>query len=1157
MPFTLEHVLVSQPLDLVKQDTAQGFFFTVAAQGKFLVLHPGRLQREATASVRHSMRIDTPSTQPPPPPHGIDDPTGGGLGGHPLPDPVPHPLHNGVQVTVEAIPLNLRILDPNGQVFTRNEVTLADLKKFRTVRGASRPWSFTLSGTSRTYQPVAALNESVTEPKGALNLGVTETVASLSAGPLVPRTEVERGPMRFTFDLYRVGDFVAKVSRSSFPPLPWRGSMRLVDPNGAEFAKSNGDVLRCAIPLTVLGRSRDAAGKARPWTLEVTSLLGGVAFGRHMVSASVVGSTRINTAVLESRIQRIFGADGTFLTFRGVNKGDRAKAVLTISDVASAETIDMFDLLDSRLKATGQPTDVNANTDLVLFDRESDIGYGARVDVSSLKTTSIRISVGRAQHLTPNTPAVRISVGVEGQVKVVGHDLTLATAKANGGKVEVEVGLQIDPDGTPRVVSWVPDKPFDIDLKTGAIVAWIALVTAAGAGAGGGIGGPLGAIIGAGAGLIGGSLSVAAVDEAVENYVNGGFSDGVKKLFEDPTLAPRIFMTLLGAHVNHLPTKFEGDEVVFEYVAPLEPDPKPRRNYAGAIGRTLMEEAIGHTGFMPRTLGDTWAAENLKSKIDHIVVVMMENRSYDHVLGYRSLRPTDPNVKEEGWTPELIQKVNERAELFRPPPPPANRPGVFFDQNPPVQPMRLSAFPLNPRNLRTRLPKGVGHELEDVTEQMKDQIEGPGGKRINDPGGFINNFRRRKLENDPYGKDFVVPFDVLRYYEKDAGVIDPNTQQPVNDLPMYAFLAENYAFCDTYYCSHPGPTLPNRMFSLAGDVQYDRYGFPILDNNDGDNFLLSRALTINDVLTREGVSWRVYESVPSVTMLRMFARYAGDNVNIRPLADLEHDFVVGNVPSVVVIEPAMHHHPEDDDHPDADMFRGQSFIKRVYAALTANPDVWAKTMLIITYDEHGGLYDHVIPPIADVFESPLPDLFDPGHVAGTISDGSSPPPPPPPPPHGGPGGVLHGLHLHAELLDMLAGDLPQLVSTDRTVKVPYGVRVPTFVVSPWTAAGKGTEIVLDHCSILKTILARFCGDKKPFLSDRVHVSHSFEAYLVESTPRQVGAAPDLGSDLPIDVRRAVSPTSSIITAPLFKKQMREELVDYHEISGRLARMLGR
>ena len=97
---------------------------------------------------------------------------------------------------------------------------------------------------------------------------------------------------------------------------------------------------------------------------------------------------------------------------------------------------------------------------------------------------------------------------------------------------------------------------------------------------------------------------------------------------------------------------------------------------------------------------------------------------------------------------------------------------------------------------------------------------------------------------------------------------------------------------------------------------------------------------------------------------------------------------------------------------------------------------------------------------------------------------------------------------------------------------------------------------MDHCSILKTILARFCGDKKPFLNDRVHVSHSFESYLGEAQPRQVEDPPRL-SQLPITVRRTVSGASEIVTPPLFRKRMRTEQVDYHEISGRLARMLGR
>jgi len=150
------------------------------------------------------------------------------------------------------------------------------------------------------------------------------------------------------------------------------------------------------------------------------------------------------------------------------------------------------------------------------------------------------------------------------------------------------------------------------------------------------------------------------------------------------------------------------------------------------------------------------------------------------------------------------------------------------------------------------------------------------------------------------------------------------------------------------------------------------------------------------------------------------------------------------------------------------------------------------------------------------------------------------------------------LHIDPDLLSVLADERLDPLPGNVPVKVPYGVRVPTFVVSPWVSPGKGPSVVLDHCSIVKTILACFCGDKKPFLNDRVHASHSFESFLTESAPREVPppAAPPLRV-LPFTSGRAISGSSRIVTRPLFRKRMREEQVDYHEVSGRLARMLGR
>jgi hypothetical protein len=105
--------------------------------------------------------------------------------------------------------------------------------------------------------------------------------------------------------------------------------------------------------------------------------------------------------------------------------------------------------------------------------------------------------------------------------------------------------------------------------------------------------------------------------------------------------------------------------------------------------------------------------------------------------------------------------------------------------------------------------------------------------------------------------------------------------------------------------------------------------------------------------------------------------------------------------------------------------------------------------------------------------------------------------------------------------------------------------------------GKGPGITLDHCSILKTVLARFLGAEKPFLSDRVSASHSFDAFLTETRPRLDVPAPPPLKNLPREERSAPSRNSRIITKALSRREMRQGPVDYHELTGRLARQLGR
>jgi phospholipase C len=1044
MSFELQHTFVAQRFSFTRRTVGDQTFYSVNKTGHFPVLFPGRLILRTSATF--VQRIPIPDL------NDVDD---------------TQPLHGGFQIVTEEIPLDLRIFTPDGREFTANEITLADLKKFRDLRGSpAGMWSYRLRGAS---DPIVNEDSIITTPRGAISIGVVETITSESAPPLVNRIALIPGRRVFRFDLFRVGAFVAGISQS-FAGARWRGTMRLVDPDGVAVASTTERRLTFNVDLRTLNKSRDAAGKVRPWRLEVSPT--GPLQGSPRISANVIESGRITVASLKSRIEALLGKDQQFVHIFGENKNGQALARLKITNEVSAESIDMHNLLEKALERVEQDPGVNPK-DIkvdqvytigrtsgtfkvsVSIGGEEIVGALLELNCSEVRVDKIDVAIGPSVMLEGAIPAVKLTVPVSGAIKIQFNDLTLAEAKVRGGKFEMEIGIKLDPNGTPQIVTALPNAPFDIDVSNAAIALFLVTFPA------------LGAVI------------VQRV-ESKESDINKAVIDSVKNLFSDTTIAPRILMTIFGAHLTYKSIHFEGEDIVFQYVAPVEPEFKPSPNYQGAIGRGIDGQKENGVIFSPLRLGDTWRADNL-NKIDHIVVVMMENRSYDHVLGYRALARIGETA--DGLTSDLIGKINTAPK------------GPFN-----VRQLREAGFEKNAAGMMTRIPKSVGHDTHDVQQQLSVRATGPNERSINSPEGFVENFKLR-LKTDPRG---VVPDDVLGFYDE-------------KDLAFFDFLATHYAYCDRYYCSHPGPTQPNRMYSLTGDLQRDRYGFPILDNNNGDNFLLSRVPTICDLLVRKGLSFRIYESQPSVTMLRMFARYATDNVNIAPLDKLKDDVKRGGrgLPAFTMIEPQMHAHPPDDDHPDADMLRGQKFLWEVYKALTSNDDLWAKTLLIITYDEHGGLYDHVTPPLADIYNLQMET------AQGNGGNGTT---------------------------------TPDLV---KRLSIPYGVRVPTFVVSPWTMRGKGPSLTLDHCSILKTVLARFFGAEKPFMSDRVNASHSFNAFLTEAAPRMDVPAPPSVPSLTPDVRNTPSATSSIVTKPLSRQEMREGSVDFHSLTGRWARQLGR
>jgi phospholipase C len=274
-------------------------------------------------------------------------------------------------------------------------------------------------------------------------------------------------------------------------------------------------------------------------------------------------------------------------------------------------------------------------------------------------------------------------------------------------------------------------------------------------------------------------------------------------------------------------------------------------------------------------------------------------------------------------------------------------------------------------------------------------------------------------------------------------------------LPVYDHLSEKFLICDRWFSSVCGSTFPNRLYSVAGHAagSRDNISPPIyhekafvrqLDQVKG----VSWSWFVHDVAP---IVWAVDRDYPLTQTLDHVAWFDG---HARP-PYFGQRFVqraaAGKLPNVSWIDPSfadfrtsvfsIFSPPSNDDHPPSDVVDGQALVLKLYDALASSPQ-WAKTMLVITYDEHGGFFDHVPPP-----ENPPDD--------------------------------------------------------DPTIFSRYGVRVPTIVVSPLVARRSHSSMVFDHTSIIKTILLRFCRKDGtiPDMGARVSNANHLGSLLTEAAPR--------------------------------------------------------
>lgn len=348
--------------------------------------------------------------------------------------------------------------------------------------------------------------------------------------------------------------------------------------------------------------------------------------------------------------------------------------------------------------------------------------------------------------------------------------------------------------------------------------------------------------------------------------------------------------------------------------------------------------------------------DNLK----HLVVLMMENRSFDHMLG--SLMSVDPRI--DGLT--------------------------GAESNPDTTGVIVQAQ--DKAQYQGQLDPDPGHDFVDVDQQIFN-----GGASPTMQGFIASYFRKRQ--------DVKQSRKIMYYFKAEK-------------LPVLTTLAREYAVFNRWFSSIPGPTLCNRAFAHYG-TSFGHVGMELFYANQSTRSIYER-------LVDGGRTAKLYyfdqpsSTMEIVNLLSNQPQFFGTYAQF--LSDCKAD----TLPDYSFIEPNYTDHETvagaviaSDQHPDHHVREGERFIASIYNAIRMNPVLWKNTALLITYDEHGGIYDHVPPPAC------TPD----GYVAQPAATGTNKP----------------------FLFDRL------------------GVRVPAVLVSPWIP--KGTVVdgrIFEHASIPAT-----------------------------------------------------------------------------------------
>jgi phospholipase C len=363
--------------------------------------------------------------------------------------------------------------------------------------------------------------------------------------------------------------------------------------------------------------------------------------------------------------------------------------------------------------------------------------------------------------------------------------------------------------------------------------------------------------------------------------------------------------------------------------------------------------------------------------LQHVVVLMMENRSFDHMLG--ALHTQYPAI--DGL--------------------------VGNETNPDSTNVPITVSPT--AEYQSQLDPDPDHHFPAVDLQIFGGVTtAQNPNRQANMQGFVKSYFNQQF-------NVAHSHNILNYFTPAM-------------LPVLTNLATNFAVCNRWFSSIPGPTLCNRAFAHYG-TSFGQVSMDVFYWNKQYKSIYERLIAANPA-----VSTRLYyydEASSSLEVVNLLQ-------NQPELFGTFQDFLDAcnrnQLPQYSFIEPNYTDHdaPDgsgeliaNDQHPDHDVRAGEQFIATVYNAIRENPKLWPNTAILVVYDEHGGIFDHVPPPAC------MPD----GFVAQPSATGTP----------------------DAFLFNRL------------------GVRVPAILISPWVARGTVINDVFEHASIPATITEFFIG----------------------------------------------------------------------------------